>query len=130
MDALRDGIGLRGFGQRDPKLEYKREGFDMFQAMLFPDPGSCFPAPHPGARAGYEPGRGRSPRGSRKGGHGREFRHHDDNRSLSYSASGQVETESQNRQKAAPRVGRNDPALRQRQEIQEMLRPGRSVRLK
>lgn len=35
MDALRDGIGLRGYGQRDPKLEYKREGFDMFQDMLF-----------------------------------------------------------------------------------------------
>ena len=35
MDALRDGIGLRGYGQRDPKLEYKREGFEMFQAMLF-----------------------------------------------------------------------------------------------
>ncbi|MDE5879248.1 MAG: preprotein translocase subunit SecA, partial [Desulfovibrio sp.] len=35
MDALRDGIGLRGYGQRDPKLEYKREGFEMFQDMLF-----------------------------------------------------------------------------------------------
>ena len=34
MDHLRDGIGLRGYGQRDPKLEYKREGFAMFQAML------------------------------------------------------------------------------------------------
>ena len=35
MDALRDGIGLRGYGQKDPKLEYKREGFEMFQSMLF-----------------------------------------------------------------------------------------------
>ncbi len=34
MDALRDGIGLRGYGQRDPKLEYKREGFHMFEALL------------------------------------------------------------------------------------------------
>ncbi|MDL2285711.1 preprotein translocase subunit SecA [Desulfovibrio sp. OttesenSCG-928-F07] len=34
MDQLRDGIGLRGYGQRDPKQEYKREGFAMFQAML------------------------------------------------------------------------------------------------
>lgn len=34
MDALRDGIGLRGYGQRDPKLEYKREGFAMFKDML------------------------------------------------------------------------------------------------
>ncbi len=35
MDHLREGIGLRGYGQRDPKLEYKREGFNMFQEMLF-----------------------------------------------------------------------------------------------
>ena len=34
MDALRDGIGLRGYGQRDPKLEYKREGFVMFENLL------------------------------------------------------------------------------------------------
>ncbi|HEY6105472.1 MAG TPA: preprotein translocase subunit SecA [Anaeromyxobacteraceae bacterium] len=30
MDHLRQGIGLRGYGQRDPKQEYKREGYDMF----------------------------------------------------------------------------------------------------
>jgi preprotein translocase subunit SecA len=35
MDHLRDGIGLRGYGQRDPKQEYKSEGFAMFQEMLF-----------------------------------------------------------------------------------------------
>lgn len=35
MDHLREGIGLRGYGQRDPKLEYKREGFNLFQDMLF-----------------------------------------------------------------------------------------------
>ena len=34
MDHLRDGIGLRGYGQRDPKQEYKREGFEMFRSML------------------------------------------------------------------------------------------------
>ena len=34
MDFLRDGIGLRGYGQRDPKLDYKREGFNMFQELL------------------------------------------------------------------------------------------------
>lgn len=33
MDQLRDGIGLRGYGQRDPKKEYKREGFAMFTHM-------------------------------------------------------------------------------------------------
>ena len=34
MDQLRDGIGLRGYGQKDPLAEYKREGFDMFSAMM------------------------------------------------------------------------------------------------
>ncbi len=33
MDRLRDGIGLRGYGQRNPLLEYKKEGFSMFQMM-------------------------------------------------------------------------------------------------
>jgi preprotein translocase subunit SecA len=34
MDHLREGIGLRGYGQRDPKQEYKKEGFDMFALMM------------------------------------------------------------------------------------------------
>jgi preprotein translocase subunit SecA len=34
MDHLRDGIGLRGYGQKDPLNEYKREGFEMFQGMM------------------------------------------------------------------------------------------------
>jgi preprotein translocase subunit SecA len=34
MDHLRQGIGLRGYGQKDPKLEYKREGYDGFVKML------------------------------------------------------------------------------------------------
>ena len=33
MDYLKEGIGLRAMGQRDPLVEYQREGFDMFQAM-------------------------------------------------------------------------------------------------
>jgi len=33
MDQLRDGVGLRSYGQRDPLMEYKKEGFSMFQAM-------------------------------------------------------------------------------------------------
>ena len=35
MDHLKEGIGLRGYGQKDPKQEYKREGFTMFQDLLF-----------------------------------------------------------------------------------------------
>ena len=34
MDILRRGIGLRGYGQRDPFVEYRREGFEMFDAMI------------------------------------------------------------------------------------------------
>jgi preprotein translocase subunit SecA len=33
MDHLKEGIGLRGYGQRDPLIEYKKESFDMFEAM-------------------------------------------------------------------------------------------------
>ena len=34
MDYLREGIGLRGYAQRDPLVEYQREGFDMFTAIM------------------------------------------------------------------------------------------------
>ncbi len=34
MDALKSGIGLRGYAQIDPKVEYKREGYDKFQLLL------------------------------------------------------------------------------------------------
>jgi len=33
MDQLKSGVGLRSYGQRDPLVEYKREGFEMFQLM-------------------------------------------------------------------------------------------------
>jgi preprotein translocase subunit SecA len=34
MDYLRQGIGLRGYAQKNPKQEYKREAFEMFQGLL------------------------------------------------------------------------------------------------
>ncbi|HEX7833299.1 MAG TPA: preprotein translocase subunit SecA [Thermoanaerobaculia bacterium] len=34
IDHLKEGIGLRGYGQRDPLIEYKRESFEMFQSMM------------------------------------------------------------------------------------------------
>ncbi len=34
MDHLREGIGLRGYGQHDPLVEYKRESFEMFEEMM------------------------------------------------------------------------------------------------
>lgn len=35
MDHLKEGIGLRGYGQKDPLVEYKKEGFEMFEDMTF-----------------------------------------------------------------------------------------------
>ena len=34
MDDLRSGIGLRGYAQRDPLIEYKREGFELFEKLM------------------------------------------------------------------------------------------------
>jgi preprotein translocase subunit SecA len=34
MDHLKEGIGLRGYGQKDPLIEYKKESYNMFQAMM------------------------------------------------------------------------------------------------
>ena len=35
LDALREGIGLRAYGQKDPLIEYKREAFEMFQQLTY-----------------------------------------------------------------------------------------------
>ena len=35
VDMLREGIGLRAYGQKDPLLEYKREAYDLFNKMMF-----------------------------------------------------------------------------------------------
>lgn len=34
MDMLREGVGLRAYGQKDPLVEYKFEAYDMFEAMM------------------------------------------------------------------------------------------------
>ena len=79
MDHLKEGIGLRGYGQHDPLVEYKRESFDMFEAMMQrfqeetvrylylmqilerpPEGGAGAPASH-----GLEPGAGSDGNGSR-----------------------------------------------------------------
>ena len=109
MDALRDGIGLRGFGQRDPKLEYKREGFDMFQAMLFQIREAVFRSLtrvriQPVSPADEEERRKREQEEM-----AREFRHHEETANLSYSSSGKVETEKKKPIKAEAKPGRNDP---------------------
>ena len=35
IDMLRDGIGLRAYGQKDPLIEYKREAYDLFNKMMY-----------------------------------------------------------------------------------------------
>jgi len=35
VDDLRDGIGLRGYAQRDPLVEYKKEAFEMFEKLIY-----------------------------------------------------------------------------------------------
>ncbi len=60
MDGLREGVSLRGYAQKDPKLEYQREGFQLFEEMgqrvdhevaelvfkfVLPDPAQLRPAP-------------------------------------------------------------------------------------
>ncbi|MDB4604726.1 SEC-C metal-binding domain-containing protein, partial [Acidimicrobiia bacterium] len=35
MDYLRSGIGLRAMGQRDPLVEYQKEGYDLFEELIF-----------------------------------------------------------------------------------------------
>jgi len=62
MDGLREGVSLRGYAQKDPKLEYQREGFQLFEEMggrvdhevaelvfkfVLPDPGQLRPPPPP-----------------------------------------------------------------------------------
>jgi len=127
MDHLRDGIGLRGYGQRDPKREYQQEGFAMFQEMLFrihenlfksltrlrlkveeaPEQPSAAEAGQaaPGQEAGAaapEQGRGRA---------ASSFKHKDVTSSakISYSAgqSGGPAKKAPERREA-PKVGRND----------------------
>jgi preprotein translocase subunit SecA len=34
MDALRESVGLRGYGQKDPLIEYKSEGYELFLDMM------------------------------------------------------------------------------------------------
>jgi len=113
MDALRDGIGLRGYGQRDPKLEYKREGFEMFQAMLFQIRESVFRA-LTRIRVRIEPVEEEQqqeqppveePKGTPLA---REYRHKESSAPLSYSSGGSITEESHKPAKAGPRIGRND----------------------
>ncbi|MBD5417143.1 MAG: preprotein translocase subunit SecA [Desulfovibrio sp.] len=111
MDALRDGIGLRGYGQRDPKLEYKREGFEMFQDMLFQIRESVFRALTRVRVQLVSPEEEEARAQAEREAMAREFRHREEPAELSYSGGGETVGEAPARKpvRAAPRVGRNDP---------------------
>jgi preprotein translocase subunit SecA len=67
MDHLKEGIGLRGYAQHDPLVEYKRESFDMFEAMMQrfqEDTVRYLYLMQILERPGGEPGPGAAPRGS------------------------------------------------------------------
>ena len=97
MDALRDGIGLRGYGQKDPKLEYKREGFEIFQNMLFQIREGVFRTltrvhVQPESREEEAPA----------------LRHREEEQDLSYSGGSEVEPPKARPARARQQVGRND----------------------
>ena len=119
MDALRDGIGLRGYGQKDPKLEYKREGFEMFQAMLFQIREGVFRAL---TRVHVQPAEPAPAEGAAEEGHAQDEApqqeaprakptlslRHKESDDLAYSGSQTTDVGNQPA-RAKPRVGRNDP---------------------
>ena len=119
MDALRDGIGLRGYGQKDPKLEYKREGFEMFQSMLFQIREGVFraltrvhvqPAESAPAEDAVEEGNApaEAPQQEAPKAKPTLSLRHKENDDLAYSGSQTTDAGNQPA-KAKPRVGRNDP---------------------
>jgi len=96
MDALRDGIGLRGYGQKDPKQEYKKEGFLLFQQLIY------------GIRDAAV--RALSRVQLRSEVREQEFHHKDETANLQYSGSSETaEAKPEPKRRAAPKVGRNDP---------------------
>jgi len=96
MDALRDGIGLRGYGQKDPKQEYKKEGFLLFQQLIY------------GIRDAAV--RALSRVQLRSEVREQEFHHKDETANLQYSGSSETaEAKPEPKRRGAPKVGRNDP---------------------
>ena len=96
MDHLRDGIGLRGYGQKDPKQEYKREGFELFQQLIYSMRDAAI--------------RALSRVQIRSEVREQEFQHKDETANMQYSGgSAEEEHKKEPKRRAAPKVGRNDP---------------------
>jgi preprotein translocase subunit SecA len=127
MDHLRQGIHLRGYGQKDPKIEYKKEGFELFQIMKgriaastvsvimrvepvqqAAGPAASGASPAAAAAGGASGGRAAAARGAslpaapqRRA--QRTIESHGESPASAKSASGAPAA------RAGPRVGRNDP---------------------
>ncbi|WMW65208.1 preprotein translocase subunit SecA [Nitratidesulfovibrio liaohensis] len=101
MDHLRDGIGLRGYGQRDPKQEYKREGFELFQEMLFRVRENLFRAL---TRLRIQREEQAPPEELKQ-----EFKHKEEPKSLNYSGAQKETPSATPERRGEPKVGRNDP---------------------
>ncbi len=94
MDYLKEGIGLRGYAQRDPKQEYKREGFEMFEDLLFRIRENTMKAL---TRLRVELVQ-------------QEELKHEEQDNVKYAGGGEaVETKPDTVRRADPKVGRNDP---------------------
>ncbi|GFM36906.1 preprotein translocase subunit SecA [Desulfovibrio psychrotolerans] len=103
MDHLRDGIGLRGYGQRDPKQEYKRDGFALFQSMLTRMRENIFKAL---TRLRIQRAEEREEEERLR----EEFRHKEARKNVSYSGSTSKQPEKAlPTRREEPKVGRNDP---------------------
>jgi preprotein translocase subunit SecA len=94
MDYIKEGIGLRGYGQKDPKREYKREGFELFQDMLFRIKENTLRAL---SRLQLQVVKEE------------EFKHEEQPKQLNYSASAAGGPEKKPFKRPDPKVGRNDP---------------------
>ncbi|NJB68618.1 preprotein translocase subunit SecA [Desulfobaculum xiamenense] len=97
MDHLREGIGLRGYGQKDPKQEYKREGFELFQDMLDRIKEGCL--------------RSLCRLRLRTEVHEDDFQHKEQETKVQYAGGGSAKAEPQRKEpvrRDEPKVGRND----------------------
>jgi preprotein translocase, SecA subunit len=123
MDRLRDGIGLRGYGQRDPKQEYKREGFLLFQELIYRIHENVFKtltrlrlrvenAPAPSAEPSGQSADETAAQGEgvkAVDGQKNPFRHKERTTSLSYSDQDESAAKKPvTERRAMPKVGRND----------------------
>ena len=102
MDHLKEGIGLRGYGQRNPLQEYQKEGFEMFEEMIGTHArGRGAEGLH---RAGGARRRSAAPRAAPPAAAGPDD--HERRRRGGAPGAGQ---EAAAAQRDAPKVGRNDP---------------------